>query len=79
MAITETSSFTDAARSQFGAVARPFVAFAEMLVRMGEIYYQASEASYRCRVLMDMSDEELAARGLTRADIPRAASRSFLP
>lgn len=55
--------------SVFAPILRAFSALGAALVRMGE----NSEPVRKIKVLQAMSDEELAARGLTRDDITRYA------
>lgn len=46
------------------------------IVRVGEAHYEAAGGA-RARYLNSLSDEELAARGIERADIPRIVFRKY--
>jgi hypothetical protein len=74
MTIVDThNTAAPAASGILALLVRPFVAIGRGLVQVGEAYYEASEASRRAEFLNNLSDEELARRGITRMDIPRIA------
>ncbi|MEM6636432.1 MAG: DUF1127 domain-containing protein [Pseudomonadota bacterium] len=55
-------------------VAAPFRAFWDMLIATAE----ASRISKEAEFLLSLSDEELAAQGLNREDLPRYLMRNFV-
>lgn len=74
MAYADTRSSTAQATGLLGMFARPFVAFGNLLVRMGE----ASQLAQAVNTLSETTDAELAARGTTREEQVRHIFRGRL-
>ena len=64
-AAQHTAAAPASAASVLAVLAKPFVAFGKILVAMGE----ANDRSRKVQRLMEMSDAELAERGLSRDTI----------
>lgn len=57
----------NAAGSVFGLIKKPFAAFGAFMIKLAE----ANHRVQRVRALQDMSDAQLAAKGIKREDIVR--------